>query len=645
MNAKSQSLDLHLDIGRATRGYAAVPFTGLRAKVGFAAGVVFTVATAGLAVLPPVPQPAQNPITEEKRVLGKILFFDEQLSTSNVVSCATCHSLAQGGADNRIARNPGPDNVLNTVDDILGSAGIIRSNTSNDYQRDAVFGLAPQITGRAANSPINAAFSQILFWDGRATSQFVDPQTGQVRLASGGALESQAVAPVTNNVEMAHAGLDWPQVIQKLARVRPLDLASNLPGDVADVLATNPSYPELFRRAFGDDGITATRIAFAIATYERTLISNDTPFDRFRAGVPNAMTPQQVQGLNAFQASNCNACHSLAQDLTTDNTFRNLGLRPVAEDNGRQAITGNPADRGKFKVPALRNVGLKRTFMHNGMFQNLNDVLAFYARAPGAPIPFQDNRDPILNGGPNGVNVPPQAVGPILTFLTSALLDQRVANATFPFDRATLFTNRPAEQATVLGGGVAGSGSVVPRIIVQAPPVIGNMEFRIGVDGTLGGASARLGVSSSPPVNGRITPTRFFDAVIANGTGSGAGTATLHWPLAPGVVEGGQVLFAQWFVTDPAAPGAQALSQVARIPFACGRSGCNLPCDSLDFNNDGSIDPTDVDAYFSILGEGPCVANEAIGHCADLDYNNDGNIDPMDVDAYFSVLGDGPCLF
>ena len=65
-------------------------------------------------------------------------------------------------------------------------------------------------------------------------------------------------------------------------------------------------------------------------------------------------------------------------------------------------------------------------------------------------------------------------------------------------------------------------------------------------------------------------------------------------------------------------------------------------CDSLDYNNDGNIDPSDVDAYFSILGEGSCIPTGTT--CGDLDFNNDGNIDPTDVDAYFSILGEGPCL-
>src|SRR5262249_7436109 len=143
-----------------------------------------------------------------------------------------------------------------------------------------------------------------------------------------------------------------------------------------------PSYGQLFQAAFGDSQITAKRIAFAIATYQRTLVPNQTPFDNFRAGQQNALNQQQVRGFNAVQAHDCNACHSLAGDLFTDNSFRNVGLRPNTEDLGRQIVTGNTADRGKFKVPSLRNVALKATFMHNGQFQNLNQVLGFYARAP-----------------------------------------------------------------------------------------------------------------------------------------------------------------------------------------------------------------------------------------------------------------------
>src|SRR5262245_41331148 len=130
------------------------------------------------AVIPPVPVPAENPITESKRVLGKILFFDEQLSMSNTMACATCHTMGRDGTDARQSRNPGPDGVFNTPDDKLASPGVIHADANNSYVRDSVYGLLPQVTGRAAPSPINAAFATDLFWDGRARSQFVDPQTG-----------------------------------------------------------------------------------------------------------------------------------------------------------------------------------------------------------------------------------------------------------------------------------------------------------------------------------------------------------------------------------------------------------------------------------------------------------------------------------
>lgn len=98
----------------------------------------------------------------------------------------------------------------------------------------------------------------------------------------------------------------------------------------------------------------------------------------------------------------------------------------------------------------------------------------------------------------------------------------------------------------------------------------------------------------------------------------------------------------------PTVPGATAFFR-QRLTNFCSTNFTPLyvvsttPCDSLDFNGDGNIDPSDVDAYFSVLGEGPCVGVGPFG-CGDLDYNNDGNIDPADVDAYFSVLGEGPCL-
>ncbi|MFZ4573418.1 MAG: cytochrome c peroxidase [Phycisphaerales bacterium] len=587
-------------------------------------GATATFAYLAWAALPPVPVPPQNPITESKRVLGKILFWDEQLSSHNTVSCGTCHAPVNGGTDPRIARNPGDDNLVNTPDDVLGSPGTIRNDTSTNYLRDPIFALNPQITGRAANSMVNAAFAPTLFWDGRATSQFRDPITNAVIIPSGGALESQSMQPPVSSVEMGHEGIVWGDLTAKLARVNPLDLSTNIPADVASVLASHPSYSDLFQAAFGDSQITASRIAMAIATYERTLISDQTPFDRFRAGQTNALTAAQQRGLNAFQApgSRCNVCHSLVDDQFTDFTFRNIGLRPPTEDRGRADITGNNNDRGKFKVPALRNAGLKRTFMHNGMFSTVAQVVGFYARAPGAPVGFPDNRDPLIGG----INLPPGAQTDITDFISNGLTDARVRDQTFPFDRPLLVGDRPANRSTLVGGGVPGAGGVIPRMIAQAPPMVGNMEFKLGVDGVPANASARLGFSSSAPVNGRITPEFTLDAVVANS----GGTATVHWPLVPGVVSGGQVLFAQWIVTDPAAAGGQSRSVVAQIPFFCGSYGCPPVCPA-DYNHDAAVDGDDVIAFFGDWD----TANIA----ADRDQN--GSVDGDDVIFFYDHWDNG----
>jgi cytochrome c peroxidase len=596
---------------------------------GLPVATVGLLAASGLVyALPPVLFPAENPFSEEKRVLGKILFFDEQLSTSNVVACATCHSFGNAGADPRLARHPGDDGMLNTPDDILGSAGIIRSDEQNDFEPDPLFAFRPQITERAANSPINAAFSRLLFWDGRAREQFISPETGQVAIAQRGALESQALQPIVNSVEMAHAGVDFTNVNERLATAVPLNLATNRPADVATALAGRPTYGDLFERAFGDPEITATRIAFAIATYQRTLISDQTPFDRFRAGQQNALTAAQQRGLNAFQgAARCSVCHTVNNDLLTDDTFRNIGLRPPAEDIGRQAVTGLAGDLGRFKVPGLRNVGLKRTFMHNGQFQTLTDVLRFYARAPGAAPQFPENRDPVIPQ----IALPPNAAADIQDLLQNGMTDPRVANRTFPFDAPTLFSQRPNDQATPIGGGVPGSGGVIPRIVVQAPPMVGNRDFRIGVEGVLGGATLQLAISSSPPVAGRITPERLFDVQTASGVGAGNGYATAHWPLLPDQVSQGQVLFAQWIVTDPGAAGGRALSVVGRLPIFCGASGCPTACGPADINADGFLDFFDYDSFVEAFETGNMVA----------DYNEDQFLDFFDYDDYLAAFETG----
>jgi cytochrome c peroxidase len=391
--------------------------------------VVSARSVAGAQGLPPVPVPTENPITEEKRALGKILFWDEQLSGDNTVSCGSCHSNGRSRTDGRIGIYPGPDGVFGTPDDVKGSPGVRHEDVNGDQVLDSLFGLNIQVTRRAANAAVGAAYSPELFWDGRAGNTFVDPETGLTSIVNRGSLESQAVAPILSNVEMGRDARTWPAVAAKLAQSEPLGHATSIPADVLPLVAAHKTYGELFQAAFGDAAITGERIAFAIATYERTLVANQTPWDLFIAGNAGAMTPGQVQGWNFFRTSPCSACHTAP--TFTNGTYRNIGMRPPAEDMGRQEVSGFNGDRGKFKVPTLRGVGLKATYMHNGVFSNLQDVAAHYR--PGNPAIFLDNIDPILP-----VGVPPQVGPALIDFLANGLTDPRVAAQTFPFDQPAL---------------------------------------------------------------------------------------------------------------------------------------------------------------------------------------------------------------
>ncbi len=383
------------------------------------------------AQVPAPPVPPQNPITPAKRVLGKILFWEEQLSSDNSIACGTCHQPFQATADQRLAVHPGLDGNPGTADDVIGSFGVERRDEFGVPVNDALFGFDRQVTPRSAQTVINGLWAPNGFWDGRATSQFVDPQTGLVSIPIGGALESQSIGPILNDVEMARENRTWADVITKIENATPLTLATYVPPDMTGAIAVDPTYPDLFEAAFGDTTITAERIAFAIATYERTLIADQTPFDL------GTMTPQQQQGLNVFlnPGSRCGICH--APPLFTDNTFRNIGLRPIPEDNGRQGVTGNPADAGRFKVPGLRNVGLRSNFMHNGRLSTLGQVIDFYLGINGQ-IQFPANQDPLIPG----IVMPPGAVVDLIEFLSGGLTDPRVAAETFPFDRPILHSEQ-----------------------------------------------------------------------------------------------------------------------------------------------------------------------------------------------------------
>jgi cytochrome c peroxidase len=196
-----------------------------------------------------------------------------------------------------------------------------------------------------------------------------------------------------------------------------------------------PDYPRLFANAFDDPQITPVRIAFAIASYERTLVADQTDWDRFEAGDTDALTATERYGWDAFRNFQCVACHT--PPLFTNNDYANIGLRRSEYDRGRQNVTGDPEDSGEFRVPTLRNAALKSRFMHTGEFPSLAAAVAFYRNGPALP-----DRDDLPTGGIYAFNMGQLNQADLVEFIRGALIDPRVAGETFPFDRPTLRSER-----------------------------------------------------------------------------------------------------------------------------------------------------------------------------------------------------------
>lgn len=194
--------------------------------------------------------------------------------------------------------------------------------------------------GRHSPTVINTAFNEPQFWDGRAHQ-----------------LEEQATGPIMSPAEMNMPG---PEVV--LERV---NLA--------------PEYEGRFESVFGR-AANIDDLGRAIAAFERTVVSRDSPFDEYVGGDSDALTEQEKRGLIVFiTKASCTACHSGPN--FTDNKFHNLGVKqqgPLSEDDGRFAVTGDEKDRGAFKTPTLRNVAQTAPYMHDGSEATLEDVVEFY---------------------------------------------------------------------------------------------------------------------------------------------------------------------------------------------------------------------------------------------------------------------------
>ncbi|HYW43509.1 MAG TPA: cytochrome c peroxidase [Bryobacteraceae bacterium] len=205
---------------------------------------------------------------------------------------------------------------------------------------------------RRAPTLINRAYGRSQFLDGRAAT-----------------LEAQINGPMTAADEMG-----------------------NTTQAAAGAISSMAGYAPLFEKAFGDPQVTFDRIAKAIASFERTIVSGNSPYDRFLNGDKSALSPAARRGLEIFERSGeCSECHRGYN--FTDEKFSSLGIGPDEHppDPGRAGITGKRSDEGKFKVPTLREVAHTGPYMHDGRFRTLDDVLEFY-RKGGNPGPRLDSR-------------------------------------------------------------------------------------------------------------------------------------------------------------------------------------------------------------------------------------------------------------
>ena len=299
------------------------------------AGGLFARSTPTFAALPlSAPSPADNPSTPQKVALGRLLFWDPILSTAGDTACATCHHPSLGYGDGRELP--------------IGTGGVGMGRV-----RKRPHGRSPFVSTRNSPSLVNVAFNGIdreshiepilapMFWDSRLRG-----------------LEAQALEPI-KAIEELRGDHETPEQAVR-------DAVSRI-GAVAE-------YRELFRQVYGTDApVSAVNVARAIATFERSLVAANSPFDRYMRGDMTAMTPLQTRGMAAFERRGCAQCHN--GPLFSDAELHVIG---VPAHPSVQAPDLGAGARHAFRTPSLRNLAFSAPYMHNGVFATVDRVLAHY---------------------------------------------------------------------------------------------------------------------------------------------------------------------------------------------------------------------------------------------------------------------------
>jgi cytochrome c peroxidase len=267
--------------------------------------------------------------TPEKLALGKMLYFEPRISDNHEISCSTCHNLSLGGGG-----------------------------------RSSSVGHMGQLGGRKTLTVLNAVFNKSQYYDGRAAG-LKDQVVRSVMAFPGAMLRTRGGATIFNPAEM------------NATKQRAVEQLKSIPG-----------YVEAFKKAFpGDaDPIVYDNVGRAIAVFETTLITPDSPFDRWLAGDEAALSETQKRGLQKFIDVGCSGCHNGVNFGGASYAVFGVSKSPgrdilPEEDWGRFAVTKNVADKYAFKVQGLRNVELNAPYFHSGQIWDLKEAVAIMADA------------------------------------------------------------------------------------------------------------------------------------------------------------------------------------------------------------------------------------------------------------------------
>ena len=310
--------------------------------------------------LPQPNLPLDNPLTVQGVELGRMLFYDPILSKDARQSCASCHIQNKGFSD--------PSRFSIGVNEIRGNR-----------QAMPVFNLAWH--------------SNDFFWDGRASI-----------------LREQSLEPIQDPLEMNET---LENVISKLNGIE--------------------AYTNQFSLAFGTPDITAQRMGLAMEQFMLSIVSSDSKYDRYLAGEVE-LTESEERGKQLFETeynpffpqfsgADCAHCHG-GSNFENDQYMNNgLDTDDMMTDIGREAVTQNPMDKGKFKVPSLRNIELTAPYMHDGRFQTLEEVIDHYNEG----IKMSSTADPtVINTMESGLFLTDQDKVDLINFLKT-LTDESLA--------------------------------------------------------------------------------------------------------------------------------------------------------------------------------------------------------------------------